>query len=956
MEKDNRITGKDLRVTDGTLQETRERYITDASLKWSGREGSFLEARRTRLNRERKEVVTYEVSGKKESILEHPFGFHCFVYSERPSEACLVFSFGRDGETALQFEYCLNYSGWKEIDLPYERGFMKGKYRADMNWMRIRMEGCGQREMAVWLDEICLCRSMAPFHVYERMSDRVKELGRHTKRSVLWEYDRNGTWLNRPVFMGEEPTEAQKEAFARMEERYLSLCDEMDLPPFAEGSLSSREALLAFWDGYALKEEQGRITGVHIQDSTLYVRMLKALARECVRTGEKELQEWFRLAFLHLKDQNTVINWYNGRGAASSLLLMKAYLKQRGILEEAVDYIKGAYEFSRIYDVTSKNGAAGYRFEDSDVIGMELPTLLVCILLMEDGREKMTDMRHFLFYLENYCLGYAPGIASGCKKDGTVFHHGGYVRSYQTVAVYSLTRVLEVLADTEFQIGEEAKERLWRILLTEYQIYQGVYESFCMSQYFFRAESEVSVCEFAHFARAFHDRRAAAMYLRLAQTSSRQKDSEFYREFTEQGILPADLPDSHKTLSCAAAAVHRRGELSASVRGCSQYVYPMEVWPDEIGAGSRYSAFGMFRSFGFLELSRYPDEDGGVQNGVMIDQGFDYRRWNGTTAVCIPLKQLKSRPYDVEDEWAEWLFSDQPFVGGLDDSGQNGIFVLKLHGHPKYGLESFRADKTWHFYEDMILCLGSGIRSECGYEAETTIFQDYGPGAKRHGNILTDNRNNGYYLWEDDDLRFFEKDNVSRDMKDQNDTRGHRVFALFDHGSAPRDASYRYLIRMGKGEEGIRQLDIEGGIQILRQDKYAHIVRMFNKTDYVLFRKDYEIHDRYIDGVTESCLMTVTENGDGSINLAVCDPDLRLYFGESEDYDLNRDPVEKAVYGRFWNYQESRPSRIWVVVNGRVNGLEPVQGGASIVQTSDTKTILEFVCQYGLTEEVRLVF
>ena len=67
----------------------------------------------------------------------------------------------------------------------------------------------------------------------------------------------------------------------------------------------------------------------------------------------------------------------------------------------------------------------------------------------------------------------------------------------------------------------------------------------------------------------------------------------------------------------------------------------------------------------------------------------------------------------------------------------------------------------------MILCLGSGIRSGCGYDAETTIFQDYGSGAKRHGNILTDNRNNGYFLWEEDDLRFFEKDNVSRDMKDQ---------------------------------------------------------------------------------------------------------------------------------------------------------------------------------------------
>ena len=425
MEQDNRIGWKDLTVTDGMLQETGERYITDASLKWTGREGSVLEAHRTVINRERKEVVTYEVpaacdaaasgdaaatcgtaasgdaaasggaavSGKKESILEHLFGFHCFVYSESPSETSLIFSFGKDGKTALQFEYCLNYAGWKEINIPYERGFMKGKYRADMNQVKICLSGCGQAETTVYLDEICLCRSMDPLHVYERMSDRVKELGKHTKRSIIWEYDRNGTWLNRPVFMGEEPTEAQKEAFARLEERYLSLCDEIDMPPFVEFRLPPREELLAFWDGYALKEEQGRITGVHIQDSTTYVRMMKALARECRKEGDRALQERFRLAFLHLKDQNTVINWYNGRGAASSLLLMKPYLKQMGILEEAVNYIKGAYEFSRIYDVTSKNGVAGYRFEDSDVIGMELPTLLASILLMEDGKEKMTGKK-----------------------------------------------------------------------------------------------------------------------------------------------------------------------------------------------------------------------------------------------------------------------------------------------------------------------------------------------------------------------------------------------------------------------------------------------------------------------------------------------------------------------------------------------------------------------------------
>lgn len=957
MEKTERKLAEGFAVYGGTLERTGERYITEASLKWVGREGSRIRREGRILNRERETVVSYDTPEGSQCIRERPFGFHCFVYSEKASQACLLFFFGKGEETALSFAYRLNYTGWKEINLPYERGFMKGRFRPDMDWLEIRLTGCGDGEMRVYLDEIRLCEPMNPLHVYYRMSDRVEGLGRHTRRSTAWTYEKNGLWLNRPVFLPEELTEGIREEFSRLEEKYLSLCDEMDMPPSVGFVLPSREELLAFWDGWGIREEEGRITGRRIQDSTGYLRMMKALACTWRRTQEKEMAERFRLAFLHLRDQNPVINWYNGRGAASSLLLMKPELKRMGLLEEAVSYIREAYEFGKVYDVSSKSGVAGKCFEDSDAIGMELPSLLVCILLMEDSTEKLVDMRHFVNYMENFCLGYAPGIASGCKKDGTIFHHGGYVRQYQTVAVYSLSRVLEVLADTRFMIDQEAQERFLQILRTEYQIYQGVYESFCLSQYFFEAGKEVSVCEFAHGARALHSRECAAMYLRLAQTSSREQRTESYREFTEQGIEPAALPDVHKTLTYAAAAVHRRGELCAAVRGHSQYVYPMEVWPDEAGSGSRYSAFGMYRSFGFLELSRYPSPDGGVRNGVEIDKGFDYRRWNGTTAVCLPYSLLKSRPLDVDDEWAEWLLSDQPFVGGLDDGRQNGIFVLQLHGHPKYGLDSFRANKSWHFYEDWILCLGSGICSECGpYDVETTLFQDYGTGAVRNGNILVDNRNNGYYLWEEDGLEFYEKDNVSRDMKDQRDTHGKRVFALLNHTSTPRNASYRYLIRMGKGEDGVREELVRENIRILRQDEYAHIVRMFDKTDYVLFRKDYELHDRYIDSVTESCLLSLTENGDGSVNLSVSDPDLRFYYGESEDYDLNRKRVEKAIYGRFWNYQESVPSLIWVVLNRSVGQMEIRSGQARIVQRSEEKTILEFVCADGLTDEVRLKF
>ncbi|HIS56742.1 MAG TPA: hypothetical protein IAB48_08840 [Candidatus Fimimorpha excrementavium] len=940
----------ELAVCGGQLEWSEEHYITERSLKWTAKNGDCLRIDRPLAVRERRVLETYQLKGKTVSLKEYGFGFHGFVYSTEPSDQKLIFSFWKQGEKCLSFTYHLNYIGWKEINIPYERGFMKGQYQEGMDRMTVSIST--DREGAVvYLDDIQLCRSMSPLHVYGAMCEQVPDLGRHTRRMTACTEEMGGIWLNRPILFKEKITESRKRTFAEMESRYLAICDEMDLPPF-ESFHAEKQEILDFFDSYHLRETEGRITGKHIQGNTAYIRMMKALAYEYQRQPDEKLADLFILAYRHLKDQNSKVNWYNGRGAASSFLLMKPVLKQRGLLKEVTAYLKYQYGFNKVYDTTSKAGVAGHRFEDSDVTGMDLPSMLACVLLMEDCDEKVQDMRYLVRYMEEFCLGYAPGISSGCKKDGVISHHCGFVRNYQIVAVYSFSRVLEILADTEFMIGETAVSRFRTILETEYKVYQGAYESFALSEYEFNAQKDVSVCEFAHTARALHDEELARMYMRLAETSKREREMPYYKEWKAKGLEPAPLTDVHKTLTSAAAAIHRRGRQIATVRGHSQYVYSMEIWPE---LGGRYTAFSLYRSFGFLELAEYPQGDSGLQNGVMIDRGFDYRRWNGATAVCLPYDQIKSAPLDVDDERAEWLMSDQPFVGGLDDSRQNGIFVLKLHGHQKYGMESFYASKSYHFYDDVIVCLGSGINSDYeNYDTETTLFQDYGSGAVREGNILADNRDNGYYVWDASQLEFFEKDVVSRDMKDHEDTHGHRAFALLNHGKQPKDASYAYLIGMKKGIDGIRVLSVEENIRILRQDKYAHIVQIFDKRDYVLFRKDYELHDRYIDSVTESCLLSLTHGEDGSIHLSVCDPDLRYYHGESEDYDLNRVQREQAVYGRFWMYNESHPSLIWVVFNGKVQALQTVSGKAArIVQQSQTKTILEFECCDGFTNEVK---
>jgi len=937
----------------GNLYVTSKHYYEGATMAWEYEEGDALEVHTPIITREREEWISEHVTGDKKIYKEYPFGIHCWVYSEKDDGDLLKFEFGTAGKENLSFLYRLNFTGWKELSLPYERGLMKGTYSREMDYFRVSaIQGCG----TVYVSSLHLCKPTNPNPLYDRMFPQVADLPQLTRRGPRGPLEIYDISLNRPVFPAETITEEFERAFEDIRRKYLELMDETDVPPFDDGTDPYEEALKVY-ESYNLMYKDGIITGKPIRVPKVYARAMKAIALRFYETGRAEDADRVILMWRHLQDQNRQINWYHGRGIGSAFLLMREELKKRGLLEEAISYLKKSYKFARIYDTASKGARTHARYEDTDVIGMDLPSTLVCILLMENVPEKVQDMRHLVHYIEHFCLGYAPGLLSGYKPDGTASHHCGYIRQYEMVANYTLARVLYMLADTPFMIGEEAIRRFVDILRTEFLMYNGVYESFTICQYAFDPMRDTSVVEFSHMAKTLHSEELARMYVTLAQCSKKEQKHPSYQSFLEQGITPfAELTD-HKTLSYIAAVFHRRKNWTVAVRGHSKYVYPMEIWPDETGPGARpgmrYTAFSLYRSFGFLEILYPPELEGGTNNGLHIDKGFDFCRWPGSTAVHIPLSQLKSEPLMIEDELSEWLLSDRAFVGGLDTSDKNGVFVMQLHGPVKYGLESFEATKTYHFYDDRILCLGSGICSGvAGCPAETTLFQDYGEGAVRNGNTLTDNRGNGYLVFDGAENLYFEtRECVSRDVKDHNDTCGIRTFAVINHGDQPEYAHYGYLLKVGEpcGQEDADML--EKRIVIRQQDSAAHIVQICNRTDYVFFRKAYDMEDRWIRSVSQGCLISVTEY-EKEISLTISDPDLRFYLGESEDYDLNRNKEEKSIYGRFWISQESMPSRIWVVVNGKITSLQTVKGTVKIIGSYEDRTILEFICKDGLTNEI----
>ena len=63
----------------------------------------------------------------------------------------------------------------------------------------------------------------------------------------------------------------------------------------------------------------------------------------------------------------------------------------------------------------------------------------------------------------------------------------------------------------------------------------------------------------------------------------------------------------------------------------------------------------------------------------------------------------------------------RPSPGGVSHRGRDGVFAMELHEHDKYN-GSLRARKSWFFFDNRIVCMGSDIEQGRG-GVHTTLFR-----------------------------------------------------------------------------------------------------------------------------------------------------------------------------------------------------------------------------------------
>lgn len=225
---------------------------------------------------------------------------------------------------------------------------------------------------------------------------------------------------------------------------------------------------------------------------------------------------------------------------------------------------------------------------------------------------------------------------------------------------------------------------------------------------------------------------------------------------------------------------------------------------------------GWFLCYGLTYISRTGNEL--WADPATLRDHLDWDRLPGTTTrVGVHPAQAYNR-------------GTSPFAGG---AGYNhygfGGGVCGFILQPAAG--DFTARKSYHFFDRGFVALGSGITSTKPHDEHvvTTVLQWAMPDATQTLYLSGDRKAgaiDGEAVWENVSWAWI--DNVECVFPEPVTLHGHRrgnlITLWLDHGNAPRDASYAYIVLPNVSPEDFKRFPAEPTVRVRQQDATAHAV------------------------------------------------------------------------------------------------------------------------------------
>ena len=911
--------------------------------------------------------------------------FVVWIYNEKPIAQTMQFEFLKDGKVCTSFPFGLNFHGWRAAWVSYERD-MQGTPEEGMNKIRITAPNVPGE---IFIDHLLTAAKMD--HRYQTADLQVpfvnKETGNH------WLFALKYSQLTPDIPLEKTVSNLQHKEIKVIENRLREIiCPPSEVTPQTIANL--RKA----YESYGITYKDGKVSGLPLfygRAGEAYERILPDWKGNIMAANNMEVSNFFSLMnriavaynnainpqdkdalkqmfitmYDHITDQgiaygsclgNITHYGYSFRPFFTAYFLMKEVFREIGKQEEAE---KAMLWYSTVNDVYNKPKTAGI---DIDFFNTLSTGRIASILFMEDTPEKVQYLKSYSRWLNNGCLP-AEGLNDAFKADGSAYHHCNNYPAYATGGLTGATNMIYLLSHTGFAVSELAHQTVKEVLLTMRFYCNKRSFPLSMSGRHPNGKGELIPEHYILMALAGSpdrkqdiDTDMANAYLRLTEAPYKcnKREESFRNLFTAKGFSPEQDPEGNKAMGYACVSIQRRNNWSAVARGHSRY-----LWAAEHYRGA--NLFGRYLAHGSLQIMTAPQgEEVSSTSGGWQEEGFDWGRIPGTTAIHLPVDQLEANilNVDVFSGYEEMLYSDEAFAGGISQEHRNGAFGMKLHEHDKYN-GSHRARKSFHFFDGVIVCLGSDIENTNNeYPTETTIFQlavkddaghNYWKDYQGNGKYWIDHIGTGYYV---PVAAKFEKNfpQYSRKQNTGEKTEGDWVSLTVDHGKAPKGGSYEYAILPQTTQTEISSFAKKPSYKVLQKDRNAHIVRDLksNTTSYILFETPDVLPKGLIQKVDTSCLIMLREHKQEAV-LTVCQPDLALYRGPSDDiYDEQGKRIERSIYSRPWIGNPSQSIPVRIELKGKWEIDETPE--CKTVSSDTKKTVLEFTCTDAASMEVKL--
>ena len=919
----------------------------------------------------------------------HLSTFSTWIYNPSPSHSTLTFEFYKDEEKCSWFEYNLDFKGWRLIYVAYERD-MQGTPQVGMNRVQV----------------------VAPNHTGEVYIDMLltssKADKRHHTPDVQQPFVNKGVTNHWQVMLEKSQIKPDPSLYQPLSDDDLSYAKVLDsrlreliIKPTTVDSKKIAK-LQKELDVYQIQKIDNRFFGVPLfyvyyaeafeklipnwkrslfaqrgQEYKDYFNLLYKIANNHANTTNQEyrnkLADMFLLMIDYAQDQGVAYGsglgnashyGYSFRGYFTACFLMKDVLLESNRLHQVYQALQWYAQTNEVFIRPTVNG------QDMDAFNTLAMAKVCSILIMDDTTEKFQYIRGYSRWIDTGCKP-SPGLTGSFKVDGGAFHHVNHYPAYAVGGLGGATDMIYIFHQTPFAISEEGHSTVKNVLMAMRFYCNLTHFPLALSGRHPDGKGELAPMQYARMALAGTpdgnssiDKELAAAFLRLVRTtdetekpeyipsSSKQENKKLVTFFTDKGIKPEPHPQGNKAIAYASITAHRRSNWLALAKGFSRYFWASEHYALE-------NFYGRYLSYGTLQLLTAPEgEVVTPKSSGWVEEGFNWARIPGATALNLPIDKMRAAK-----NRSEMLLSDESFAGGVSFNDLNGAYGIKLHEHDRYE-GSHRARKSYHFFDNRIISLGSNIENtNTDYVTETTLFQlvvrnqadkDFWNTIHQPKQVWSDPMGTSYFIPKHTASKLkFEKAFPQKSKSNMGKpTEADWVSLVIDHGISPSEESYEYVILPQTSPKKAKK--VSQTYQVLQQDRNAHIVKdlLSNSTSYVLFEAGNIESSSLLKQIDTPALVFVQEHKK-TVDISLANPDLAFYTGPSKEiYDSKGKRMMVNPYATSWRDNESQKTKVTLIING----LWEFNESCSDIKLShkEGNTILTWTCQHGLTQQVRL--